>query len=198
MYHEHLNINRVQEFYHPLSSLNITELRLINALTEVGTLLAVVKLKTNDVYKSVTSCGGITSEKLARKKLLFNILNEEYNCNLKEMEVHFPNDHDMKKFGSHRGRAFLAFYMMKYYSKEEMVKFNGEIPQKYYDTIEGMSLKFYEEFNPNFLHKLPEVFRSDIMKNLIQANILPYDEIDWKEFLKIRDILEEMFPISGN
>ena len=191
MYHDRLN--RLKDIYPPLSSLNITELRLINALTEVGTLLTVIKLKTKDVYKSVISCGFINSEKLARKELLFNILNEEHKCNLKDMDVHFPNEHGMMKFGTKRLQVFLTFYMMKYCSKEDVIKFGGEIPQKYYDAIEGMSLKFYEGFNPNYLHKIPEVFRPDIMKNLIQANILPYDEIDWEEYFKIRDILEEMF-----
>ena len=92
----------------------------------------------------------------------------------------------------------VVFYIIKNRGLEESQKFVKNIPEEAIKLAEELSLDFYEKYNPNYLTCLPKDIRNEIINKLTMAEILPYNETDWKEFIAIRDYLTKYNTVMKN
>lgn len=64
-----------------------------------------------------------------------------------------------------------------------------DIPEDIVEKVNGMHMTFYERFNTAFIYRVPDKYRKKYMSKITAAEILPYDEVDWKEYNEIKNIL---------
>lgn len=148
------------------------------------------------VNESLCSLSQPGSEKRYRKQLFAEIIAKKYNRNVYIEKTEAPKN--QIEFGTSFPRDFQVFYIIKNRGLEESQKFVKNIPEEAIKLAEELSLDFYEKYNPNYLTCLPKDIRNEIINKLTMAEILPYNETDWKEFIAIRDYLTKYNTVMKN
>ena len=173
---------RISSIYHtdPFSFLAIKDVRITQSLTEVGSIMAVMRYCPYNFIDSLKSVAAPGSEKLYRKSVLSYIVNKRFGYGI---NVPIQNEplKTAYKFGDNVAIDMLCLYEMKHVGREIAAKTVSDIPEDAEDFVHGLDLSFYERVNTNFLGSIPSNCLDYYMSQLLKAGILPYDEEDWYE-----------------
>lgn len=150
-------------------------------LTEIGTVMLLVKYYPDEVLASLKSLAAPGSEKLNRKIMLLNIVQD-----LLETDIGVTIQQDRLtphfEFGRSLATDFLALYIMKKKGQEQADQLVSEIPPSATDFVASRSLNFYERLNTIFADSLLKDDRNRLYTQCLGAEILPYSEKDWIEY----------------
>lgn len=183
----------------PFNFAGITDLKLIQGLTEIGTALVLCNTRPYLVNDSLTSLSQPKTEKRYRKQLIVNIIKEKFGLKDIYLEVTEPPIEENKLvWGNYFAVDFLSLYLIKYGGIEETSKILKNIPPEAIEFSNGHDLTFYERFDTNFLNNIPNEFKTEITKNLANAKILPYDQKDFKELHDVNVFLSRYYPFLKN
>lgn len=177
------------------SSAGMTNAPYTIGITEVGTIKILAHFYPELISKSLDSLANPGEEKRYRKQVLAKILENKtrsnFNLNIldKPSKVHF-------KFGENFAADFLSFYIIKYLGLEIASHTVSDIPSEVVILAEQLSLDFYEKVNPLFLEKFPEFLINDFLKKLNEAGIQKYNNTDWEEYGKVRNVLAKYYDIK--
>lgn len=188
-YHFSNNMINYVPSVQPFSFLNLSDIKFIPGITEVGTAMILCYYKPELVNDSLISLAKPWSEKRYRKQLLTQIVCNRFNYSIFLDLTDAPNY--QVDFGTNFALDFLALYQLKFAGLNEVEKTLSNIPQEAIDLVNNLSLEFYEKYNTNFLKNIPKQFQSEFLKNLAMAGVLPYNEIDFDEFIKVREFLSK-------
>ena len=164
----------------PFSFLGIKDLRVTHGITEIGSLMVVLRHAPSlfmDILRSVAAPG---SEKLYRKSVLAYIVNKRFGCGI---DVPIQNE-PLKaayKFGENMTIDMLCLYEMKHVGREIASKTVSDIPETAEELVHGLDMSFFERLNTNFLGSIPSECQDYYMTRLLKAGIRPYSEEDWYE-----------------
>ena len=89
---------------------------------------------------------------------------------------------------------FLGIYFLKKLGADAIRQYLINIPDEIIVLANKLSLSFYEKFNTNYLEQIPTDIRGTFLARMSEAGILPYNEIDWKEFRIVADCLAKYYP----
>ena len=171
----------------PFNSIGLKEASFVLGLTEIGTALVVTHFMPEYVQESLTSLSGEKTEKRYRKELITKIVCEKFDRKI-TFEDSQPPEKQIK-FGNNLAVDFLCLYFIKNKGVEEANKMVTDIPEDIVEKVNGMHMTFYERFNTAFIYRVPDKYRKKYMSKITAAEILPYDEVDWKEYNEIKNIL---------
>lgn len=171
----------------PFSHAGLKDIKYVAGLTEVGTAMVISHYKPEIINESLISLSAPETEKRYRKQLLTQIVCKKYNKNIELVLTDAPKN--QIKFGSNFALDFLALYEIKNAGLEQAQKTLSNIPEEAIELANNLTLSFYEKLNTNFLNTIPSDLRHDYLDKLAQANIYPYDELDWKEFRIVTNFL---------
>lgn len=159
----------------------MTQLNPAIGLTEIGTVMLIVKHFPDRIAESLKSLAAPGSEKLNRKIMLLNIALELTGSSL-GLDIQPDRVTPHFGFGSSLATDFLSLYIMKKRGAEQAGQLVENIPQVAADFVCNRSLTFFERLNTIFADGLPQEDRSRLYINCIEAGILPYSETDWTEY----------------
>ena len=178
----------------PFCYAGLTDIKLIQGITEIGTALIVCNSAPYLVNDSLISLSPPGSEKRYRKQLIIDILKERFDLNLYIDYVEEPPEERKLIWGNYFAVDFLTFYMVKYAGIEETSKIMKNIPEELVDFSNSHELTFYERFNTNYLNNIPPKFKDEIMKNLLDSKIFPYTQNDFDELYEVVKFLSKYHP----
>ena len=155
-------------------------MRVTHGITEIGSLMTVMRHAPSYFMDSLKSVAAPGSEKLYRKSLLAYIVNKRFGYGL---DVPIQNEPltAAYKFGDNMTIDMLCLYEMKHVGREIASRTVSSIPKDVEDLVCGLNLSFFERVNMNFLGSIPSYCRDYYVSRLVKAGILPYDEEDWYE-----------------
>ncbi|MBQ6219903.1 MAG: hypothetical protein IJJ47_09240 [Methanosphaera sp.] len=179
----------------PFNQIGLTDLKICQGLTEVGTALIVAKSFPYLVDDSLKSLAAPNSTKYYRKQLIMKIIQEKYG--LKDMYLNLNDfkEPERKIDFNYFADGFLVLWYLKHIGFEKTKRIVSNLPEDIMNVVDKCSLNFYEKYNSNFLNNLPEDIKLDVMKNLIKLGILPYDEQDYQELKIVLEYLKDYYPI---
>ena len=178
----------------PFNFIGITDLKLIQGLTEIGTALVLCNTYPHLVNDSLTSLSQPKTEKRYRKQIITDILQKKFDLNIYLEPTEPPMKENRLNWGKYFSVDFLSLYMIKYAGIEETSKILKNIPEEAIEFSKNHELTFYERFDTNFLNNIPNEFKTEITKNLANAKILPYDQNDFKELHDVNVFLSKFYP----
>lgn len=183
----------------PFNFAGITDLKIIQGLTEIGTALVLCNTYPHLVNDSLTSLSQPKTEKRYRKQIIINILQKKFNINDIYLEpTEPPTDENKLIWGNYFAVDFLALYMIKYAGIEETSKILRDIPEEAIDFAKNHTLTFYERFNPNFYNNIPDEFKTVISINLAKSKVLSYDQNDFNELHEVNVFLSKYYAFLKN
>lgn len=150
-------------------------------LTEIGTVMLIVKHFPERIVESLKSLAAPGSEKLNRKIMLLNIALELTGASI-GLDVQPDRITPHFEFGTSLATDFLALCIMKKRGAEQASQLVGNIPEYAIEFVRGRSLTFFERLNTIFADGLPSADRDRLYMKCIEAGILPYSEADWTEY----------------
>lgn len=171
----------------PMYGIGLVDARVVNAFTEVGTVMIVAKYFPDMLNESLESLANDGSEKRYRKWVLANIVNRKYQRNIKLNAASIP----AKKvnWGTNLALDFLAIYELKNIDRSIVENTVINIPKEVIELAKNLNLNFYERMNTNFVATLPKDMVASYMNKIAEAEILPYSEEDWWEFDMVISLL---------
>lgn len=169
----------------PFNLAGLTDIKLIQGLTEIGTALVVCNVEPYLINDSIISLAPQGTEKRYRKQLIVQSLIKKFNLNIYLEQTVPPIESERRNWGEYFAVDFLALYILKYMGYEEVSKIVNNVPSDVIEFVKNHSLTFYERFNTNFLNNIPSEFKSEILKNLATAKILPYTQEDFEELYEV-------------
>lgn len=178
----------------PFNFIGITDIKLIQGLTEIGTALILCNTSPYLVNDSIKSLSQPKTEKRYRKQIITNILQKKFDLNIYLEPTEPPIEENKLNWGSYYAVDFLALYMVKYAGIEETSKILKNIPEEVIEFSKNHELTFYERFDTNFLNNIPNEYKTEITKNLANAKILPYTQKDFKELNDVMVFLSKFYP----
>lgn len=164
----------------PFSFLGIKDMRVAHGLTEVGSIMTVMKLSPSCFGDSLKSLAAPGSEKLYRKSVLSYIVNKKFGCGV-DVQIQNEPVKPAYRFGDNVALDMLCLYEMKHVGRGIASKTIMDIPADAEDVVRGLDLSFFERLNTNFIGSIPSCCRDYYMSQLMKAGIRPYDEEDWYE-----------------
>ena len=183
----------------PFNFAGISDLKLIQGLTEIGTALVLCNTHPYLVNDSLTSLSQPGTEKRYRKQIIVNIIKEKFGLDEIYLENTEPPIEENKLiWGNYFAVDFLALYLIKNSGIEETSKILKNIPEEAIEFSKNHDLTFYERFDTNFLNNIPNEFKTEITKNLANAKILPYDQNDFKELHDVNVFLSKYYAFLKN
>jgi len=164
----------------------LKQLNPVQGLTEIGTVMLLAKHCPDFIRDSLKSLAGPGSEKLNRKVMLLNIVDDRFNTGIRGgLDRSEPNFN----FGHAFTTDFLTPYIIKMAGLDFAQQLVGEIPQKIVDFARGHRLDFYERLHPGFYENVPPASKQLIYKRCLEAGIDPYTENDWAEYRAVASLL---------
>lgn len=174
----------------PFSYVHIQDLKIIQGITEVGTALIICNLAPHLINDSLKSLSNPGTTKRYRKELIVKILLKKFNIDNVFVEyTDAPNEKRAHNWGDKFFNDFLTLYWIKNAEMEDVTKITKNIPQEVFDFVKVHKLEFYEKFNTNYLNNIPQIFRKEILNNLSEANMLTYNETDFRELNEVMRLL---------
>lgn len=168
----------------PFSALGLKYVSAINGLTEVSTTKIACYYHRNLIHNSLQSLADPGTVKRLRKDLLASIF-------INDITINKINNF---KFGRDYTFDFLLFYFIKFFGYEFMKGIINEIPEQIHAISSTFKLTFYERVNPKaFITFDNYTFYNNYLRKLFEAGITLYDENDYYELYKIRDILSKYY-----
>ena len=158
-------------------------------LTEVGTLLVATHYFPELIGESLESICPPTWEKRGRKELLLEIANKKFARNVEHDKSNPP--WNRFKFGEVLSEDFLCLYIIKQLGIEKAGQILMNIPEEAEIFSKKYSLDFYERFNTNFLLTIPKEYRGEMVKRLINADVIPYNQNDYNELQHVVNFLSK-------
>ena len=177
----------------PFDSAGLTDIKLIQGLTEIGTALILCNTQPYLVNDSLESLAQVGSEKRYRKQLIIKSIKNKFN--LKDVHI-LPTSapKNKRKWGTNIVEDFLTLYFIKYCGIDELNIIVENIPNEVLDFVENNSFDFYDKFNQNFLNNIPINIKQYFLKNLATAKIDFYDEKDFTDLKIVMDFLSKWYP----
>ena len=180
----------------PFSFLGLKDIRYLNGLTEVGTVMVVTHYAPELVNDSLISLSYPKTEKRYRKETLLDIVCKKFKRDISFDRTEEP---DYKTdFGKSLALDFLSLYVIKNMGVEKANKTVVNIPDEAISLCDKLNLDFYERLNCEFLcgTTFPDdSSRSYFMHRLLECGVLPYTENDYKEFRLVSDFLNRYHHI---
>ena len=164
----------------PFSFLGIKDMRVTHGLTEIGSLMSVMKHFPSYFMDCLMSVAAPGSEKRYRKSLLAYIVNKRFGYGIDVPIMDEPPKANYR-FGENMTIDMLCLYEMKHVGREIAVKTVSDIPEDAEDFVRGLELSFFERVNTNFFGSIPYDCQDFYISQLLKAGIRPYDEEDWYE-----------------
>ena len=164
----------------PFSSLGIKDMRVTHALTEIGSIMTVMRHSPSVFKDSLKSVAAPGTEKAYRKFLLSYIVNKKFGYGI-DIPVQNEPLKAPYKFGDNMTIDMLSIYEMKNVGRKIASKTVLGIPEEMEDFVSGLNLSFYERWNTNFMESIPSSCQDYYVSQLTKAGIRPYDEEDWYE-----------------
>ena len=158
-------------------------------LTEVGTFLVASYYFPELIGESLESICHPTWEKRGRKELLLEIINKKFIRNIEHEKSNPP--WNKFKFGDVLSEDFLCLYIIKHLGIEKASQILMDIPEEAEIFSKKYSLDFYERFNTNFLLTIPKEYRGEMVKRLINADVIPYNQNDYNELQQVVNFLSK-------
>lgn len=174
----------------PFLALGMKSAPYVAGLTEVGTLRVLGHFDSGLVSDSLNSLANPGEDKRYRKQNLATIVEKKFGYNF-DLDLVEPPKKAYYEFGKNYVHDFLAFYGIKNNGLELTEHTVRDIPKSLVDLTGDLSLDFFEKVNPNFFLNFPSPLLPGLIKNLANADILPYTEQDWLEFARVRDFLSQ-------
>ncbi|MEV8144214.1 hypothetical protein [Specibacter sp. NPDC078709] len=150
-------------------------------LTEVGTVMVIAKHLPELFAKSLSSLAAPKSEKLNRKIILLNIVQElfsdDFGISVQQdtTEAHF-------EFGKSLASDFLSLYICKRKGKKKAEELVSKIPHDIDSFLKGRTLDFFEKINPIFTAAWSFDQKQQVYSKLLAARVEIYNELDWCEY----------------
>ena len=181
----------------PFSDAGLSDVRITNGLTEVGTAMTVLRFFPEIAGRSLESLARPGSIKSYRKHLLIRLASKKLGITANLPSCKEP-DAPKPTFGQTFGEDFLTFFEAKHLGRETAGKLVRDIPEDVFRLADSLSLEFYEKLNTNFLASIPAGWLPTYLARLAEAGIVPYSERDWEEFDQVRAVLARYYPsIAG-
>ena len=175
------------------TSYDIRHINLTTGLTEVGTTIIACHYAPEHISKSLFSLANQRSEKIYRKKMLVQIASEILNKKI-EIDGEILPPRILSEWNNYFATDFLSIYFLKKLGRDAIRQYLINIPDEIAALTDKLSLSFYEKFNTNYLEQIPIDIRGTFLARMSQAGIMPYNEIDWKEFRIVADCLAKYYP----
>lgn len=159
-------------------------------LTEVGTVMILARLMPELLGESLKSLAAPGSEKLNRKILLLNIVQNIFDD---DFGVNITQDNVVPqlKFGLSLASDFLILYIMKKLGRERALQLVDQIPAEVDEFVRDRTLKFYEKDNNIFSESWPLHLKQITSQKLLAAGITTYLESDWIEYRETVSFLSQ-------
>ncbi len=164
----------------PFSSLGIKDMRVTHGITEIGSLMVVLRHQPSYFMDSLISVAAPMSEKLYRKSLLSYIVNQKFKYGL-DVPIQNAPLKPAYRFGDNLTIDMLCLYEIKNVGRMIAEKTVSDIPEEADEFVRGLDLSFFERVNTNFLDSIPNNYQDYYMSQLLKAGIRPYSEEDWYE-----------------
>lgn len=177
----------------PYSFMGLKDIRVTNGLTEVGSIMAVMKHSPSLFVDSLKSVAAPGTEKAYRKSVLSYIVNEKFGYGV-PVPIQNQPAKPAYKFGDNAALDVLCLYEMKNVGRDIASKTIREIPAEAEDLVRGMEFAFCERLNTNFLASIPAAWQGWYIDQLMKAGIRPYDEEDWYELDAVCKFLSQWHP----
>lgn len=175
------------------ASADLKQYNPVLGLTEVGTVMILAKLMPEYLKGSLESLAAPKSEKLNRKILLLNIVQEIFNDDFGIVATQDSIEPRIK-FGNSLASDFLILYIMKNLGRDRAQQLVGEIPLEVDEFIKLKTLKFYEKNNSIFSDSWTLDTKQFVSERLLRSGITPYGESDWKEYRETVKFLSKWYP----
>ena len=178
----------------PFSNIGMKDIGVIRGITEIGTAMIVSKYVPELINESLNSLAAKNSEKRKRKEILVRIVDKKFHRNLPYIESQECNE--KIKFGTNFALDFLVLYIIKNCGIEVANETIIEIPNEAIQLSKNLELNFYERLNTNYISTFPDKeMKAFYFEKLLQADIIPYTEEDWKEYRIVADFLNHYHKI---
>ena len=178
----------------PFNYADIQDVKLIHAITEIGTALIVCRAYPYLVNDSLASLSVPGTEKRYRKQLIIQALQKKFDLNVYLELTEPPVEERRLIWGENYVVDFLGLYILKYMGIDETSYILRNIPNEAIDFVNNNSLEFYEKFNPDYLNNIPKQFKSEIVKNLSIVEIYPYNQKDYDDLNSVLKFLSKYHP----
>lgn len=184
-----LNQTRYSNVAHPwYRAAGLKQMNPVQGLTEIGTVMLLAKHSPELIRDSLTSLAGPGSEKLNRKAMLLNIVDDRFGtgvrATLDRNEAHF-------KFGHAFATDFLTLYIIKRAGLDAAQQLVSDIPTEVVEFTKQHGLDFFERLNPIFCDNIPDSSRYLIYTRCLEAGIVPYMETDWLDYRAVASLLSK-------
>ena len=180
----------------PFSFIGLKDIRFLNGLTEVGTVMVVSHYAPELINGSLCSLSAPKTEKRYRKETLLDIICRKYNYNIHYEKSEAPER--KVNFGENLPLDFLSFYIIKNSGIAIANNTVINIPEDVLNLISKLKLDFYERLNCEFVcgDTFPNnVTRSYFLQRVSECGILPYTENDYFEYRMVIDLLDKYHHI---
>lgn len=193
-----LNSNFVKNFSTP-TLINETKMKSIPytlALSEIAAIKLALHNYPELMDSSLVSLANPKEEKRYRKQLLLEIEIEKSNSEIKLSNKVAPPSKPHFKFGDNILLDHLSLYTMKYRGYDDALSTLSDIPEEAYKLSQNLTLNFYNKYYTDVLKFIPKPFRNKFINTLDDANIEPFEEIDWKEYRETLKFLSKYHKIK--
>ncbi|MEV8182920.1 hypothetical protein [Specibacter sp. NPDC078692] len=181
----------------PFKSAGFQNAPYVLGLTEIGTLLVLARYQREHIGNSLLSLASPGEEKLYRKQVLANIIEDRLGTDLhipivqKPARPHFA-------FGENFALDFLTIYVAKYAGHDIANDLVRDIPPEILNLGSQLDLTFYERANSTLYENFPAPLMGGLAGKLAGAKIPFYVERDWNDFSRVREALAKYYPVVAS
>ncbi|MFD2830007.1 hypothetical protein [Corticicoccus populi] len=192
------NSNYVKTYNTPtlVQSAGMKNIPYTQPLSEIGSLRVSTYNFPHLINESLKSLANPKEEKRFRKQLLLEIEIDRFNHDIELTDTVSEPTNQYFKWGDNFLVDQLSFYIMKYKNYDIASLTISDIPKEAYDLAQNLNLSFYDRYYTDVLKFVPKQFRSKYVSNLEQANILPFEENDWKEYREVNKFLSNYHTVK--
>ena len=180
----------------PFAALDIYDATITRGITEFGTAMVLLKYAPDLISGSLASLAAPGSEKSFRKRLLVDAI--------KHAQGGPPPAFDSYKYPTRKAKwggaitvDFLAIYFIRTYGREVVERWMEKLDGIDWSRIATLNVGWYLKFNTKFVRDIPMRFRATVLSRCLEADIAPYDEVDWQGFAAVCELLAETYSIPG-
>lgn len=157
-------------------------------LTEVGTLMVLLKSSPNLIADSLMSLASPGEEKLHRKSVLTKIVADEVGVDIQLPVIQPPNSPHFR-FGESFAVDILSLYVMNKTSNADAMGMVRDIPDTVREFAQSQTMSFMERANPTLFENFPSSLFPLLQDKLGEYGIKWYTEQNWKEIQEVRKLL---------